>query len=129
MKLLPYNVWQYIASFVDDIEVRRDFEVYNQIKIPSKIKNIYYVLPGMSPNGTIRCILPNRLKSRERIENQIDDDTLDIRIQVFDDCVEYHYKYYIFGKSPENMRNNHAGLNIVLEIYCWYYSEFIYIRY
>lgn len=129
MKFLPYNIWQYIASFVDDIEVRRHFDVYHQITIPPKIKGVYRMLPGTSPDGTIRCILPNRLQSHERIENQIDDDTLDIRIQLDDNCVEYHYKYYIFGKSPENMRNRHGALDMVLEIYCWHYCEFIYIRY
>ena len=129
MVSLPYTIWQHISSFVDDIEVRRNFGVYNQITVPRKLNKIYRILPGISPDGTIRCILPNRLKSHERIENRIDDDTLDIRIQVFDDCVEYHYKYYIFGKSPENMRNRHAGMDMVLEIYCWHYYEFIYIRY
>jgi len=85
--------------------------------------------PDISPDGTRRCILPNRLKSYERTENNIDDDTLDVRIQILDDSVEYHYKYYIFGKSPENMHNQQGQMNMVLEVYCWCYSEFIYIRY
>ena len=126
---LPYHIVQYIVSFVDDIEVRREFDVYNQITIPRKINNVYHILPGISPDGIMRCILPNRLKSHERRANNIDNDTLDIRVQVHDDKVEYHYMYYIFGKSPENMRNNHGALSMVLEIYCWHYYEFIYIRY
>ena len=43
MVLLPYNIWQYIASYSDDIEVRRDFDVYNQVNIPSKLTNIYTI--------------------------------------------------------------------------------------
>ena len=120
---------QYIAYFSDDIEVRRDFEAYNPITIPRQLKNMYNILPGIAPDGTMRCILPNRLKSHERSDNNIDDDTLDLRIQIFDDCVEYHYKYYIFGKLPENMRNSHGELDMVLEVYCWQYYEYIYIRY
>jgi len=129
MVWLPYDIWKYIASFSDDIEVRRDFDVYNQVKIPRKLTKMYTILPGIAPDGTIRCILPNQLKSHERKDNNIDDDTLDLRVQIFDDYVEYHYKYYIFGKFPENMHNRHGELNMVLEVYCWQYYEFIYIRY
>ncbi len=129
MNSIPYHILQHIVSFVDDIEVRREFNVYNQIYIPDKIQTVRTILPGISPDGVMRCILPNRLKSHERCENSIDNDTLDIRVQLHDDQVEYHYMYYIFGKSPDNMHNQHGGLNMILEIYCWHYYEFIYIRY
>ena len=126
---LPYHILQHIVSFVDDIDVRREFDVYNPISIPDKIKSVNTILPGISPDGIMRCILPNKLMSYERRENQIDNDTLDVRVIVRDNEVEYHYMYYIFGKSPENMHNQHGSLNMILEIYCWRYYEFIYIRY
>ena len=129
MVWLPFDLWRYIAYFTDDIEIRRDFGAYSPVAIPPQLKTMYHILPGISPDGTMRCILPNRLNSHERTHNNIDDDTLDLRIQIFDDYVEYHYKYYIFGKFPENMHNSHGELDMVLEIYCWQYYELIYIRY
>lgn len=126
---LSYDILKHIVSFVDNIDLRREFNVYNQISIPSKIKNLYCILPGISPDGIQRRILPNKLKSYERKANSIDNDTLDIRIKIHDNKVEYNYMYYIFGKSPENLHNNHGALNMILEIYCWHYYEFIYIRY
>lgn len=129
VKYIPNELWRHIISYVDDIEVRRSFHIYNKVTIPETMETVYNILSGVSPDGTQRCILPNRLTSHERTENNIDNDTLDLRIQIFDDSVEYHYKYYIFGKSPENMHNQHGSMNMVLEVYCWHYYEFIYIRY
>jgi len=81
---LPYEIIQLIIEYVDDIEVRRSFDIYKKIK-REKYDFMNYVMRENAPNKN--CFYHFQLKNKEDIPGrrlkQIDNDTISMRVVTF----------------------------------------------
>lgn len=104
LNILPYEINWYIANFIDDIDVRRHFNIYNKIQ-----KNKFMFLNKIirySPqnvNGFTRYKLENKDTNPDRSFSNIQNDLLDVFIDI---RKNYVYKeIHIFRFLPKPTSN------------------------
>lgn len=129
--ILPYEVIRYIVEYIDDIETRVHFGITLPLPIYryTHLNRLYTQMPVLMQPGYIRHFLPNRVNSTERELRRIDDDSMEIGVQIMDDCVYYIFNRYIFRKSDDPFTVQQGGVSIDLDVYCWHYNECEFWRY
>ena len=83
IKYLPYDINWYIATFIDDIDIRRKFNVYRKIdknKFNFLNKIIRYSI--FSPNGYKRYQLENLIENVDRSLTGVQNDMIEIFIKI-----------------------------------------------
>jgi len=90
---------------------------------------LFQQTPKMIQPGYIRHFLPNKFNSIEREQQRIDDDSMEIGVQMMDNCVYYIFNLYIFKKSDDPDTVQQWLIDINLEVYSWHYKEYEFWRY
>lgn len=129
--ILPYEVIRYIIQYIDNIETRMNFGITLPLSIQryNHLIRLFQQTPKMIQPGYIRHYLPNKVNSTERELRRIDDDSMEIGVQIMDDCVYYIFNRYIFRKSDDPFTIQQGGVSIDLDVYCWHYKEYEFWRY
>ena len=129
--ILPYEVIRYIIQYIDNIETRMNFGITLPLSIQryNHLIRLFQQTPKMIQPGYIRHFLPNKFNSIEREQQRIDDDSMEIGVQMMDDCVYYIFNLYIFKKSDDPVTMQQGLIDINLEVYCWHYKEYEFWRY
>jgi hypothetical protein len=129
--ILPYEVIRYIIQYIDNIETRIHFGVTLPLSIQryNHLIRLFQQKPVLMQEGYMRHFIPNKFNSIERQQQRIDDDSMEIGIQMMDDCVYYIYNLYIFKKSDDPVTVQQGVVDINLEVYCWHYKEYECWRY
>ena len=131
MKYLPYEIILEIISFVDDVNVRKDFNIILPLKKDRyyKLNNLFRFKPTVIQDTYIRHFIPNKFESKERVNEHIDDDSMEIGMEISKDSVYYSYNLYIFKKSDNSLNVDHSIVSINVDLFCWHYKHFDYHRY
>ena len=129
--ILPHDVIRYIIQYIDNIETRIHFGITLPLSIQryNHLIRLFQQKPVFIQPGYMRHFLPNKFNSTERQRERIDDDSMEIGIQMMDDCVYTIYNLYIFKKSEDPVTVQSGVVDINLEVYCWHYKEYECWRY
>tara|TARA_Y100000992_G_C21111569_1_gene417569 strand:+ start:120 stop:557 length:438 start_codon:yes stop_codon:yes gene_type:complete len=119
---LPYDIQWNIAQYIDDIDVRRYFNIYRKINLDnfSFLNTIIRVnIPNINSwtryNFACNYVHPN-LKRRDIYEYwgdvfmPVDDDLMDTRVTVFKNHVEYEIYIYKLKKKPFPAYKNYKDI-------------------
>jgi len=138
MKYLPIELINNIVGFVNNIDVRINFNVFNKLKLLkylflSKImrKNLLYSKQE-NCKVKLRYNLFNCEKINKRNEDKIDNDLLEIDIEEKDNKLYYALHIFRLKKKPflqsENLSNIYYQ-NIYQDKYYWDYNIVKFIKY
>ena len=125
MANIPYEVVLEILHYVPDIDVRRSFNIYGKVAIPSAISSITFTRNPERDLGTMyRYILPNLYEFPERDEQDVETDMLDITVNVNKTTVDI--RMHIFRLKPKDGTKAKENLEMFykgnLDDYYWDYG-------
>ena len=100
INVLPYDMNWYIASFVDDIDIRRKYNHYHKLHL-NKYKFLNKIMRNFSTinNSYKRFILQNLDDSINRSEYHINNDMIEIYQEIDEDKV--YTEMHIFRLLPK----------------------------
>jgi hypothetical protein len=136
---LPYDIKWNIAHFIDDIDIRRFFNIYGKIDLKKyKILNQIIRKNEMNLGNYTRYNFHENSENTIFRYNNIDsvvticDDLMDITIMILDDIVKYRMEIFKLKKKPyENYvnKNDIYYKGLLENQYYWKYIIIEYIIY
>lgn len=121
--LIPLDVIRYIIEYIDDIDIRRSFDVYSKINIKPYRTQITGLCKKITPhsNTHYEWTLYNLHTFDSRTINHIGDDILYVEIKILYDRVDYEVWIYKLKLQPvaEVTESNTFVANGDFEEYQW----------
>jgi len=115
---LPIELILYIIEYVDNIDVRRHFGVYNRIRVDLPLyRSLQYIIRTPNPHGSTVLVdnysLPNVSNIPFRREHNIENDMVDVSIDTeTEGAVELYVGIYRLRlKTGESSQESETGLN------------------
>jgi len=135
MANIPEELIRYIIEYIDDIDIRREFNVYNRIDMSKYRLPIGCTFIHVNAPTKYYYNIPNLYDFEERKEKKVVNDFIEVRIMkdadIIDESNTILYYIAIYRLKPKTLKKNQMELELFyskINEYYWDYRIFSYCR-